>query len=302
MRIYTRKEKIIAFPGTVPGRTLKGIKERTDKRRGESMKRIILFYMFFCVLFVVNGFAEESEMPVIASPEIVQVVGDNDAVIGPTRYPDFYDYSCDNPTCAEYLKAEYDGEVNDDNEAVNGLTLAPLWVKSKYSRSGSSCPAPLPGPVDFTFVPGLSTTIDVPAAYRKTANIMVTWTVRVEGEKVDNYDPWPCLCHPWHGTSSQRFPGGVIKTALYIKTPTQGDWRKVGDEALMTIPDGGASTINRVRDPTHTGSYLVTKEDFGGELPASLSLGIKWYNDTCLEITSPKSMRNLIVTIIPVEK
>jgi hypothetical protein len=77
----------------------------------------------------------------------------------------------------------------------------------------------------------------------------------------------------------------------------------------MSVPDGGTAKYTRPkppppppppRDPTLSGSCLLSKEDFGGAFPDKMDIEIRWYNDTSLDIKSPTNMRNLNITVMPV--
>lgn len=269
-----------------------------------SLLTLILGISFMCVSF--GGFAEEIQMPPNVGPQILQVVGDGDAYLDPTRYPEFYSYRSDNDTCGEYLKQEFDESAVVDGVSMKGLSLAPLWVISRYNRERRARPILSEAP-GYQEIPGLRKTYAIGEAYRKSANILITWTVRVEGykyclggrDKCDNdaYVIWPSLCDRWHGTSNQRFPGGEVKTALFI------NGEQKGPTSVMTIPDGGVTSTYQPSDPTHTGSYLITADSFAnGQLPESIEIEVKWYNDTPMKIKSPDKMRNLIITVVPIEK
>jgi len=264
---------------------------------------------------VFAGVAEEVQMPPNIGPQIRQVTGENTVCLDATRYPKFYSYQSDNPTCGEYLKKEFDAEAITGSQSNNGFSLAPLWFKSKYSKSKNTKP-PLNANPGYQDIPGLSINYSPEEAYRKTANILITWTVRVEAYKHcgvnnnrcassssgkycdgDAYKIWPDLCNVWHGTSNQRFPAGEVKTALFINGVRKGT------ESIMTIPDGGVTSSYQPKDPTHTGSFLLTADSFPeGVLPQSIDITVKWYNDTSMQIKSPAKMRNLIVTVVPRER
>lgn len=242
------------------------------------------------------SFAEEKvQMAMDKGPQILQAVGENQAELSPSRYPEFISYESDNPVCGEYLKKQFNESAVTNGISQEGLSLAPLWVKSKYSGTPD---VPAAGQkTDYTLVPGLTYTYNVPAAYRKTANLLVTWTVRIEGYRTEPYMLWPNLCNLWHGTSQQRFPGGEAKTTLFV------NGEQKGQESIMTIPDGGTTSSYQPSDPTHTGSFLLTAKNFAnGELPEILKIEIKWYNDTCMKLVSPAKMRNLVITVVPVER
>ena len=266
-----------------------------------------------CMVFVCA--AEETQMPPNMGPQIRQVTGEDTVCLDATRYPSFYSYQSDNPTCGEYLKKEYNAAAVSGNQSNEGFSLAPLWLKSKYSGSKIKAP-PVSANPGYQDIPGLSMNYRPDEAYRKTANLLITWTVRVEAYKHcgvnnnrceasssaeycdgDAYKIWPDLCDFWHGTSSQSFPGGEVKTALFINGAQKGS------ETVMTIPGGGVTSSYQPCDPTHTGSFLLTADNFPeGILPASIDIVIKWYNDTSMQVKSPAKDRNLIITVVPREK
>lgn len=267
---------------------------------------LISILILACTVFVCA--AEEVQMPPDMGPQIRQATGNDTVCLDATRYPSFYSYQSDNPACGEYLKKDY-------TAANDGFSLAPLWIKSKYSGTKAKLP-PMSANPGYQNIPGLSINYKPDEAYRKTANLLITWTVRVEAYKHcgannnrcqtastaeycdgDAYKIWPDLCDFWHGTSNQSFPGGEVKTALFINGTQKGS------ETVMTIPDGGVTSSYQPCDPTHTGSFLLSAENFPeGILPASIDISVKWYNDTSMQIKSPAKMRNLIITVIPREK
>jgi len=273
---------------------------------------LISILILTCMTFVCT--AEEVQMPPNEGPYIQQATGNDTVCLDATRYPEFYSYQSDNPTCGEYLKKEYNAGAVSGNQSNEGFSLAPLWLKSKYSGSPTKNP-PASGNPGYKDVPGLSMRYEPKESYRKSANLLVTWTVRVEAYKHcgtndgcnpistaeycdgDAYKIWPDLCDVWHGTSSQDFPGGEVKTALFINGVQKGS------ETVMTIPGGGSSSSYQPNDPTHTGSFLITPDSFPDKmLPATIHIVIKWYNDTSMKIKSPEKMRNLIITVVPREK
>lgn len=267
---------------------------------------LISIAILTCAVFVCS--AEEVQMPPNMGPQIQQVTGDNDVCLDATRYPNFYSYQSDNPACGEYLKKEYKENTNE------GFTLAPLWVKSKYTGTAGKKP-PVAANPGYQNIPGLRMVYRPDEAYRKTANLLVTWTVRIEAYKHcgvnnnscaaasadycdgDAYKIWPDLCDVWHGTTNQSFPGGEVKTALFVNGVQKGT------ESIMTIPDGGVTSSYQPNDPTHTGSFLLSADSFpDGVLPETIDIAIKWYNDTSMQLKSPAKMRNLIITVVPREK
>lgn len=268
--------------------------------------RLILLIAAFCISMMSVALAENIQMPPNPSPEVKQATGEGLAQLGPTYYPEFYSFiGGDNPECEAYLKKEFNKNAVVGKVSMEGFSLAPLWVKSKYSGTPLKSP-PLSGPPSYERIPGLYIRYEVPEVQRKTANLLITWTVRIEGRKAcvggsevcygDAYRIWQDLCGMFHGTSNQRFPGGNVKTSLFVNGVQRGS------ETVMTIPDGGTTSSYQPADPTQTGSYLLTAEGFGGELPEVVEVEIKWINETSMLVESLDKMRNLIITVVPIEK
>lgn len=159
-------------------------------------------------------------------------------------------------------------------------------------------------------IPGLRGEIVIPKGYLQTSKVLFTWTVRVIGYK-KTLAVWPFLCHPHHGTSYQRFPAGQVKTRLYVKgsstnqvngaVASDNNYAAMGQEAQLTIPSVGTSSISNPGDPTISGSFLLTKDDFsGGRLPIKIKYQVRWYNPSSMRIMALKEERNLVVMVIPV--
>jgi hypothetical protein len=254
----------------------------------------------------------DAEVAPVMTPETSQVEGPTAATLGPAKYPMFYDFQSNDPTCGEYLKDQFKVQTGDEDDGIvngtdSGMSLAPIYLKSKSSTNGFTGGQK----ADYVKLPGLEMKgYKIPEAYRKKAGILVTWTVRIEGQQTEPYRIQNNLCSgTWDGTSYQSFPGGEVKTKLFITSGSGTAYAKTkdyGPEACMTIPDGGKTKVSEKYvppappgDPTHTGSYLITPADFDGLLPASLDLEIRWKNETCQQLTSPANMRSMIVTLMP---
>ncbi len=232
-------------------------------------------------------------MPADQPPQINPIVGTARATLAPSRYPEFSSYSSNNPACGEYLKKRF---------SDGGMSLAPLWAASSQG-DGTTALAADPG---YQQVPQLTTTIAIPAQYQTTTKLMITWTVRMETETPASYAPAPRLCSVWSGSSTQTFWGGEVNTRLFV------NGSPMGPIATLTIPGSATGTNSQVfppppppapprsRDPTLTGSHVLEKTSFpNNRFPDSLTLEIRWQNDTCLRIVSPENMRSLIITFVP---
>ncbi len=207
-----------------------------------------------------------TQMSPTPAPTLLQLTGTKDATLGPTRYPEFTEANSDNPTCDKYLRE-----------------------KVSLTR--------LPGNPGYTVIPELQKLgFRLADKYKNSSKMLITWIVRIEGRATETYNPWPSLCNPWHGTSQQRFRGGQVHTRLYV------NGKQLGSEAIISIPDAGTANMSNPSDPTLTGSHLLSKEDFGGAFPDKMDIEIRWYNDTCMRITSPVKMRSLNITTVPITK
>jgi len=240
-------------------------------------------------------------MPVTDQPIITQMVGEGAVQLAPGRYPSFYSFTSDNPTCGNYLAAQY-ADTDSDGIADTGLSNAPIWMRSKYT------PTRGPAGSNLGWQTVLTKTVDIPERFRKSANVLVTWTVRVEAAPGGAYVVKNALCTPWNGTSYQSFSGGPVKTHLFVNGAAKGQ------DISMTVPSLGASSVSITErdppppppvfwscDPTITGSYLIRPSDFAsGEFPATLTLDVKWTNETNMIINTPTRMRNIVVTVMPV--
>jgi hypothetical protein len=204
-----------------------------------------------------------------AIPLVFQVAGRNEASLPPARYPQFSEFKSKFPDCESKLKSQ-------------SLQLRPEG-----------------GPYDE--VSGLSLVVNVPEAYRKNSSILITWTMRVEGES--KKVPISSLCHGWYGSVTETFKGGQVYTQAYVAYGDSKDFQPEGQELGMTLPDGDPIrvVVPPPSDPTHTGSYLL-KPPSAGEFPSKIKVKIYWRNDTCMRIFSKAHYRSLIVTLIPPEK
>lgn len=176
---------------------------------------------------------------------------------------------------------------------------------------------------DYYDLAGMSGEITIDPGYETQGKVLFSWTVRVEGfnpEDVDHYTGetvngiavWPALCGSWGGTSHQDYSGGQVKTQLYVEgvNVEEGKGEKdgyaaVGEPVEMTIPTPKVSVVSHMppppRDPTLTGSFLLTPGDFSDHrLPSVISYKLKWCNHSAIRIKSPAGQRSLTVTLMPV--
>jgi len=216
-------------------------------------------------------------------PEQKDVLSTAAVELGPTRYPEFTSFNVSNG-CTQYLSKNYKN---------GGLSLENLWVPSKMGN-GTKFLAQQPARAS---IPGLSIVITIPEEYRSTAKITGEWSVVIVGTALGAYPIWPQLCSPFDVTSAQTYAPGEVETYLYANGVEKG-------KAIMTIPvpeEGGSVSITQIvprrsSDPTAVGSFVLSKDDFGGTFPAKVTLEVKWYNDTCMRVTSTQGQAALHTT------
>lgn len=238
------------------------------------------------ILFLLGASASvQAETKTGPTITIGEVQGSTEATLAPTKFPEFFKTEGDNQACAETIKKKY----------PQGFSGAPVWTKPGLTG--------ISAPVQFEIVPGLSLTVAVPEANRANSNLLVTWTVRVEGYIPGAVPLWPHVCSPFHGITYQKFGEGNVHTQLFI------NGEKKGQDAIITIPAGGfSSTTNpdgvlisyQPNDPTISGSFLIKKDDYtDGKLPASIKIEVKWYNDSCMKMVAPANQRVLTAMLVP---
>jgi hypothetical protein len=254
------------------------------------MKRAMLLVLIVLLLQACAYSADKAVVPATQKPNVMQVVGNTDANLGPAVYPQFTTFvDSTNAACQQYLEQTF--------------SLAPICTKSQYGNGyvGGKCGQ------DFTPIDGLKiTNLAIPAAYQKTAKIMIAWTVRIEGYS-KSYSINPEFCTNWYGTLTEKFPKGKVKTALYV------EGKKFGEEITMEVPEALARIVKETpppppvpifnSDPTLIGTYVLKASDFGGQFPAVIKLiEIKWKNESSMDIVSPKNMRTVLINFLPVSK
>jgi hypothetical protein len=201
-------------------------------------------------------------------------------------------------------KVEAVPQVFQVTPATNATLAASRWMQFSNCAGEGACCATLAakslqyinGAPNFTEVPGLSIEVPIDPAYRTSGSILVTWTMRVEGENNGGLiNPWQTLCDVWHGSVTETFKGGQVYSQAYVDL---GDgFKPAGQISSMTVPDGGSGVSVNVNDPTHSGSYLLKPGANG--FPAKVKIKVYWKNDTSLKLISQSKYRSLIVTVLP---
>jgi hypothetical protein len=262
------------------------------------MKRIVAGLLAGAALLSASLlFAQQGSVGVSPMPSVIQAPDsavNADVYYGPTSWPLFSNCQTDNPTCGAWLINTLGGTN------INGAPAAQAVM---------------------------SMPVNIPSAYLTTANLLVTWTLRVvafqwksavnsvTGASLDNglstVNAWrtdhngnnlsscngQCLCTWWHGTIDETFPGGNITSYLYVNGQNLG-------QAAMTFPSLGSGSNTNVSDPTITGSVALTPATFGGTYPVdasgNLTLQLMWVNSTTGSgVVAPAYMRTMTVFVDP---
>ncbi|MCF7908016.1 MAG: hypothetical protein K9L86_03985 [Candidatus Omnitrophica bacterium] len=278
------------------------------------MKKIAILAIVSMLVLPLLGFAQEGQNIAVA-PLVISDEGSGTFTLIETRWPDFYKYvpagGCSGlsnyskkrkiegtptslyPICGSmfcYVTDAIDPSTGTLHSYPNAGAPAGYNVVYEYAPSNA----------EYVPISDLGATVNFDgdwAEYRDVARILVTWTIRLEGYKNiiqpnRKHDPW--FSGGCGGTTYQSFPEGDVYTKLFV------NGSPIGNPAIMTIPYGGKGSASGVVDPTHTGSVALTPDMFGGSFPATLNLAIKAYNDTCMSVQSPNGMRNLVVTVTPI--
>ncbi|HOU36122.1 MAG TPA: hypothetical protein PK562_02505 [Candidatus Omnitrophota bacterium] len=269
---------------------------------------------------------DSGSLPASQQPVVKEKIGSGDIHLEAAKYPEFTDIApsaadpgCmpDNPTVFNYLAGkdiktksnspylrEFDGNTNPD--VRKRLVPNPKRVVTVEPwPTGRILDESLLGvqKTDLFITLGAD---EINPKYRDTAKILVTWTMRIEGE-CPNWHIGHFICEPYNGSITFVCPAGNVKTRLraeYEWTDEKGKHTgesKIGHDVIMEMPRTIQKSLQG--DPTLTGTYVITREDFPNKkIPDKLTLRVYWENDTALYITSPAGMRNMIVNVIPFTK
>ncbi|HQO37394.1 MAG TPA: hypothetical protein PK107_01085 [Candidatus Omnitrophota bacterium] len=259
------------------------------------MKQIAIIIL---VLFAAAGRAqavESGNIPAAQQPMVKEVTGSGKIGLEAAIYPEFRPVEVDPKT--------EPGCQTKDSAVFKALALQDIAKVSPSTGNAIGADLSKRG-VQETDLKISLTDKDIPAGYRKTAKVLVTWTVRIEGECY----AWRIghvICEPWVGTIGFYCPEGDVKTYLKATYKAKGGTRGgiIGVPVVMTMPP--TETVSLQNDPTLTGTYVITPEDFpenNNEIPDNLELTILWENFSSLRVHSPDGMRNMIVNVVPVVK
>ena len=269
------------------------------------MKKIFFFSALFS--FLVNFsffnpaiFAGESASVRKFEPiKLTQYQGNGFATLSASRYPTYTDanINCDSASCKQFL-------LNRSNQLK--CTPCPSCTPPSSCTCTTLCPQEFQVMDIFSSPPSMRGSIAIPRGYRNIAKVLFTWTVRVEGLGTPE-TIFPGICgKPYHGTTVQQF-GGQVQTQLYVKRPNDTLYKAVGDIVQLSMPLS-SQAIAQYNDPTISGSYLLTGDDFVTQttvrsaLPATVDFELRWLNDSSYDIRSPANQYQLTATLLPIEE
>ncbi|MCX7926796.1 MAG: hypothetical protein N2606_01455 [Candidatus Omnitrophica bacterium] len=145
--------------------------------------------------------------------------------------------------------------------------------------------------------------LNIPERSRIDTKILIFWTLRVEAAKEQQPLDITKFCSSWCGQSQQKIKGGQVYARLFV------DGKPKGEYGALTMPDFGEISFEkqppappRVLDPTISGSVLLVPADFGGRFPETLTLELRWFNDTSMKVISAKEEAQIVVKMIPGEQ
>ena len=303
-------------------------------------KRGVTVIMFVFLAIVALAFSE-SEVKVSPEVTIGEFIGNTTVYLKPTKFPKFSNGSSDNKKCREYLESmdpldrvehiDEDGKLPGygklENEhcryysEFNKTTGRYDCIENAKPKYCGIVDCGDKEYVSLELNSELENSIKIPAGYRNIAKVLFTWTVRVvgnrpnecsrnRGKELNGLAIWPLLCHPWHrGKITQDFSGGQVKTQLYIKgskkiiaeNADEDGWAPLNFIASMTVPAGPPGVVNEPGDPTITGSYIVTEDDFDGDkMPGEIYFKLMWHNDSPLVVESLANQRKVVAMLMPI--
>jgi len=121
------------------------------------------------------------------------------------------------------------------------------------------------------------TPIVIDSGYDRTGRVLVIWSLDVYGNTSSNSG---ALCYP---APAGGLDGSVITKVSVVGTALESD------EASLVIPKNLKNNINV------TGSFVLTPDDFGGTLPANISLNLAWSNHSSQELTCSRRSMTVVV-------
>jgi hypothetical protein len=258
------------------------------------MKRLVLIPTVLLLAAGVALAAERGSVPTSEIPEVKEVTGVGDQVLETSYYPMFevksgdYDEDCltllkrlENKTITTTIDGrgarhhrydiDNDGEPGNYELVNNVIAVNPIPLKD------------------------LEQTVKILPAHKKTAKILVFWTVRVVGQCL------PLLitddiCDYYNAETKFTCKANDVYTYVNVNGVL-----KDKNPCILQIPEmEGGSDESAMYDPTITGTYVITPDDFPGKIfPDRVVIKIYWQNKGSMRVTSPDGLRNMIVNLIP---
>ncbi|MBN1912906.1 MAG: hypothetical protein JW788_00745 [Candidatus Omnitrophica bacterium] len=226
------------------------------------MKKSICLVVALCCLATVALAVENMETQLVPSPSILSVPGTTSLVLDAGRWPKMTS-SSDNPNC--------------DN------VILPQQISLKCKTGNCN---------DYTAT-DLKKNYSIPADYRKTSTLVVSWVLRVVGQSASCPNPWPRFCKPFHGRYNCSYPAGEVRSRLFI------NGNPVGQEAVMTVPGTDSKGGVNVSDPTNTGSAVIDASLFGGTFPETVNIEVRWRNDSAMKVSSAVKEHSMEIMFLP---
>jgi len=241
--------------------------------------------MLFVLLFAAFANAEEATVPATQVPSTEQITGNTTASLAPSYYPEFI-----------VDKATYDpGKACETS-------------LKKISNTG------IPGKVPPAYEPiaGMQYSQIVPTAYDKSGKLMVTWTVRIEGD-AKTWIIRPDFCQKWGGSVTENYKADDLRrveTQLYVRDASNASnaYFPVGEPVTMEIPATTTGSIYQAAPPVECGpaatTYAFGSSAFTGDFCGALSTlsgpapsfpaagsSVSWtcYTDTSLTCTASQN-------------
>jgi hypothetical protein len=254
------------------------------------MKRLT---MLAVVLFLAAGVAFASErgsVPTSEIPEVKEVIGGGAQTLEATYFPSVKLAGEFDEECAQRLEDFAGDYIPDTGDwRIKKIRTTGEKIKKKFISKKAL-------PTD------LVTTVDILPAHKKTAKILVFWTVRVVGQCL----PWQITGDVCEYAQFAEFTciDNNVKTYVSVTDAAKSDSSyKESQACTLQIPQmTNNSDETSLFDPTITGTYVITAADFGGIFPDKVKIQIYWQNEGSMRVTSLDKMRNLIVNVIPYSK
>ncbi|MCU0650880.1 MAG: hypothetical protein MUC52_01425 [Candidatus Omnitrophica bacterium] len=255
------------------------------------MKRLALAASVVFLAAGVSLAAQTGSVPTSEIPEVIEKKGTENILLEAMYYPIITVDNADwvSPDCTAFFDKIKKGDVPID----------PNNPKFVEAATGTSFQANRMGLKE---IQGLKASINILPAHRKTAKLLVFWTVRVVGQCV----PWRLderVCETFEATARYKCLANNVNTYIKINDKLMKE-----SPCTLQIPEmNNNANEDALYDPTLTGTYVITREDFPSptgrpedkQLPPTVNIKIFWENKGAMRITSPAGMRNLIVNVIP---